>query len=195
MSQQGAAAHRVRAEPAVLVLGLPVGLEQEVADEVGDDEDREDLGPGHRRTLYTEAVRRRVVPCAVPGYARPMIGEREPGEPAAGTCLPAATRSTRRSRGGRWAPSTWLAAGDGREVAIKRLVDLRQAARFEIEARLLARLQHPRIARVLDHFQDPGGSYLVMELVRGSDLGEVIAGRGKPGPAGRAGGRICDPGL
>jgi len=70
---------------------------------------------------------------------------------------------------------------DGIEVAIKQLVDLRQAARFEIEARLLARLQHPRIARVLDHFQDPEGSYLVMELVRGSDLGQVIADEGNPG--------------
>jgi hypothetical protein len=72
-------------------------------------------------------------------------------------------------------------SGDGTEVAIKQLVDLRQAARFEIEARLLARLQHPRIARVLDHFQDPEGSYLVMELVRGSDLGQVIADEGDPG--------------
>ena len=110
-----------------------------------------------------------------------MIGEREPGEPAAGDLLAGGyTVDAPISRGAMGA--VYLAhAGDGREVAIKRLVDLRQAARFEIEARLLARLQHPRIARVLDHFQDPGGSYLVMELVRGSDLGEVIAGEGNPG--------------
>jgi hypothetical protein len=69
----------------------------------------------------------------------------------------------------------------GREVAIKRLVDIRQAARFEIEARLLARLEHPRIARILDHFQDSGGSYLVMELVVGADLGDELGKRGAPG--------------
>ena len=33
---------------------------------------------------------------------------------------------------------------EGREVAVKRLLDVRHAARFEIEARLLASLSHPR---------------------------------------------------
>jgi len=70
---------------------------------------------------------------------------------------------------------------EDRPVAIKRLTDVRQAARFEIEARLLARLRHPRIARVTDHFLDEEGNYLVMELVEGADLGEVLAGRGDPG--------------
>jgi predicted Ser/Thr protein kinase len=103
------------------------------------------------------------------------------GEPATGSRLADSyTIDAPISRGAMGA--VYLArADDGSEVAIKRLVDLRQAARFEIEARLLARLQHPRIARVLDHFQDHGGSYLVMELVRGSDLGEVIADQGDPG--------------
>lgn len=110
-----------------------------------------------------------------------MIGEREPGEPTAGERL--AGRYTIEgpiSHGAMGA--VYRAASDGGdEVAIKRLVDLRQAARFEIEARLLARLQHPRIARVLDHFQHAGGSYLVMELVRGADLGQVISAQGDPG--------------
>jgi eukaryotic-like serine/threonine-protein kinase len=75
----------------------------------------------------------------------------------------------------------------GRRVAVKRLTDVRQAARFEIEARLLARLEHPRIARVIDHFADEEGNYLVMELVEGSDLGEALAQRGDPGlPVGEA---------
>jgi hypothetical protein len=70
---------------------------------------------------------------------------------------------------------------DGDVVAIKRLTDVSQAARFEIEARLLARLDHPRIARVLDHFHDDAGNYLVMELVEGTNLGEVLSERGAPG--------------
>jgi len=71
-------------------------------------------------------------------------------------------------------------AGD-REVALKRLFDLRQATHFDIEARLLSRLRHPRVVEVLDHFQDDSGMYVVMELVRGEDLGRTLARRGDPG--------------
>jgi tRNA A-37 threonylcarbamoyl transferase component Bud32/putative methionine-R-sulfoxide reductase with GAF domain len=70
---------------------------------------------------------------------------------------------------------------EGRRVAVKRLVDRRQAARFEIEARLLTRLRHPRVVRVLEHLQDETGKYLVMELIEGSDLAAVLRARGSPG--------------
>jgi Protein kinase domain/GAF domain len=69
----------------------------------------------------------------------------------------------------------------GEEVAVKRLLDIRLSARFEIEARLLASLRHPRVVRVIDHFQDETGHYLVMELVKGADLGEILKQRGDPG--------------
>jgi putative methionine-R-sulfoxide reductase with GAF domain len=69
----------------------------------------------------------------------------------------------------------------GEEVALKRLLDPRQAARFEIEARLLASLRHPRVVRVTDHAQDDEGLFIVMELVRGTDLGAVLTARGDPG--------------
>jgi hypothetical protein len=71
--------------------------------------------------------------------------------------------------------------GDGASVAVKRLLDPRDAARFEIEARLLSQLSHPRVVKVLDHFSDPSGSYLVMELVAGPDLVELVNERGDPG--------------
>jgi Protein kinase domain/GAF domain len=71
----------------------------------------------------------------------------------------------------------------GRAVAIKRLVDPAQADRFEIEARLLARLRHPRVVRVLEHLDDPTGKYLVMELVEGPDLAALMRERGSPGLA------------
>jgi eukaryotic-like serine/threonine-protein kinase len=67
------------------------------------------------------------------------------------------------------------ASGD--EVAVKRLIDPRGAARFEIEARLLAQLRHPRVVRVRDHFTDGEGSFLVMDLVRGPSLAELLAER------------------
>jgi eukaryotic-like serine/threonine-protein kinase len=70
---------------------------------------------------------------------------------------------------------------DGWEVALKQLVDRSQSARFEIEARLLARLSHPRVVRVIDHFQDGERKYLVMELVNGTDLGALLREKGDPG--------------
>jgi predicted Ser/Thr protein kinase len=72
-------------------------------------------------------------------------------------------------------------SGDGELVAIKQLLDRRHSTRFEIEARLLARLRHPRVVRVVDHFDDGEGSYLVMELVRGTDLNAHLHERGSPG--------------
>ncbi len=47
MSEEGAAALASGAEPSVLVRGLPVGLEQEVAGQVRQQQHDEGLGPGH----------------------------------------------------------------------------------------------------------------------------------------------------
>ncbi len=69
----------------------------------------------------------------------------------------------------------------GQEVAVKRLLDVRHAARFEIEARLLASLSHPRVVKVLDHSSDDQGLYIVMELVHGVDLGALLKRNGDPG--------------
>jgi Protein kinase domain/GAF domain len=70
---------------------------------------------------------------------------------------------------------------DGRPVAIKRLLDTRHVARFEIEARLLSTLQHPGVVNVIDYFTHPTGVYLVMEMIEGKDLGVVLRERGNPG--------------
>jgi predicted Ser/Thr protein kinase len=69
----------------------------------------------------------------------------------------------------------------GTEVALKHLTDRRHSERFEVEARLLSVLSHPRVVRVLEYFQDETGQYLVMELVEGTDLGAVLKERGNPG--------------
>jgi hypothetical protein len=70
---------------------------------------------------------------------------------------------------------------NGAPVAVKRLSDVRHAARFEIEARLLAQLRHPRVVRVIDYFQDDSGQYIVMQLVEGADLGGMLKQHGRPG--------------
>jgi WD40 repeat protein/serine/threonine protein kinase len=62
-----------------------------------------------------------------------------------------------------------------REVAIK--VILPQYAnqpyfirRFETEAQLVARLEHPHIVPLYDYWREPTGAYLVMRYVRGGNL-------------------------
>lgn len=72
-------------------------------------------------------------------------------------------------------------ADDGTPVAIKRLLDTRHVARFEIEARLLASLNHPRVVNVMDYFTAETGVYLVMEMIKGDDLGAILKERGNPG--------------
>ena len=71
-----------------------------------------------------------------------------------------------------------------REVAIKLLrterLDSRKATkRFEIEAKALAKLNHPNIVQVLDFGEHDGTPYLVMEYVPGGTLKKQL---GKPLP-------------
>src|SRR5437763_1027509 len=48
---------------------------------------------------------------------------------------------------------------------------------FEREARLLARLSHPALPRVSDHFTEDEGQFLVMQFVGGPDLEEMRRAR------------------
>lgn len=59
-----------------------------------------------------------------------------------------------------------------KELLLKKLV-LQQA--FEREARVLAHLRHPALPRVIDHFVEGRGQYLVMEYIEGDDLAELLA--------------------
>ena len=111
-----------------------------------------------------------------------MIGENQTPELEQGTVL--AGRYTIEgpiSSGGMAAVFAARDAHDGARVAVKHMSEPRHAVRFEIEARLLAGLDHSRVVRILDHFRDEGGTYLVMELVAGNDLGRVLRERGDPG--------------
>ena len=50
--------------------------------------------------------------------------------------------------------------------------------RFEAEAQLVARLEHPNIVPVYDYWREPGLAYVVMRLVGGSSLRDLLdAGR------------------
>jgi hypothetical protein len=82
------------------------------------------------------------------------------------------------SAGGMGAVYRGRRLADGADVALKVLLEQRNAARFAIEARLLSRLRHPRVVRVLDHVTDGDRQCLVMELVRGRSLALELADRG-----------------
>jgi serine/threonine protein kinase len=69
----------------------------------------------------------------------------------------------------------------GAEVALKQSSNPLHDQRFEAEARLLSSLQHPRVVKIIDHFAESSGQYLVMELVRGIELGRLLKTRGDPG--------------
>ena len=63
----------------------------------------------------------------------------------------------------------------GREVAIKQIRSELASQpefirRFEAEARLIARIEHPHIVPLIDFWRDPDSAYLVMRLLRGDTL-------------------------
>jgi serine/threonine protein kinase len=53
---------------------------------------------------------------------------------------------------------------------------------FEREAILLARLRHPNLPKVFDHFDEGTSQFLVMEYILGSDLEQLLVERGRPFP-------------
>ena len=73
----------------------------------------------------------------------------------------------------------------GSAVALKRTFfadDEMLGGAFEREARTLARLRHPVLPKVSDHFLESGEQYLVMEHIAGDDLAKRLEGAQKPFP-------------
>jgi serine/threonine protein kinase len=69
-------------------------------------------------------------------------------------------------------------------VALKEtfFADERLRKQFEREARLLARLHHPALPRVSDHFSEGDGQFLVMQYIPGDDLSEMMNRKSGPFP-------------
>ncbi len=82
----------------------------------------------------------------------------------------------------------YLAQRDGRDmVVVKEAVVPASACEqsrgkaaelFAREAQFLARLNHPRIARVEDHFVEGGRNYLLLEYLQGQDLRQLVKQHG-----------------
>lgn len=67
----------------------------------------------------------------------------------------------------------------GREVAIKVILPLYAnqpdfIRRFETEAQIVARLEHPHIVPLFDYWRDSDGAYLVMRYLRGGNLAHLL---------------------
>ena len=128
--------------------------------------------------------------------AGPLAGQTGPGAPRpdtalAGWQLGGWTLARPLGQGGMG--TVWLARrSDGRfegSAAVKllnlALLDRVGAARFQREGTVLARLNHPNIARLLDAGVTPGGQpYLVLEYVEGERLDRWCDGR-RLGPEAR----------
>jgi WD40 repeat protein/DNA-binding XRE family transcriptional regulator len=71
--------------------------------------------------------------------------------------------------------------GVGREVAVKVILPVYAnrpefIRRFETEAQIVARLEHPHIVPLYDYWREPDGAYLVMRYMRGGSLQAALAG-------------------
>src|SRR5664279_971007 len=71
----------------------------------------------------------------------------------------------------------------GRDVAIKVILPEHAnqpefVRRFEIEAQLIARLEHPHIVPLYDYWRDPTGAYLVMRWLPSSLYSALERGHG-----------------
>src|SRR5436190_2535283 len=55
-------------------------------------------------------------------------------------------------------------------------------AAFEREARILGRLRHPVLPKVIDHFAENGDQFLVMEHISGDDLAKRLENATEPFP-------------
>ncbi len=70
--------------------------------------------------------------------------------------------------------------GIEREVAIKIILPEHAnrpefVRRFETEAQLVARLEHPHIVPLYDYWRDPDGAYLVMRYLRGGSMRDSLS--------------------
>ena len=67
----------------------------------------------------------------------------------------------------------------GRDVAIKQIrKELASQPdfirRFEVEAQLIARVEHPHVVPLIDYWRDPDSAYLVMRWLRGGTLNQSL---------------------
>ncbi|MGH6961717.1 MAG: protein kinase domain-containing protein [Dongiaceae bacterium] len=118
---------------------------------------------------------REPVPTPTPQVAREEIGR----EDLSGRAIRGYALSERIGAGGFGVVYRAVQPLVEREVAVK--IILPEYAdhpdfirRFEAEAQLVARLEHPHIVPLYDYWREPGVAYLVMRLLRGGSVGAML---------------------
>jgi DNA-binding XRE family transcriptional regulator len=127
--------------------------------------------PGDSGNL--EGLETRVVAAAA---AAPTIGHTLPGQ-LIGTTRRGYRFVTLLGTGGFGAVYRAEQTSVGRDVAIKVVHpqlanDLEFVRRFEVEAELVARLEHPHIVPLYDFWREPGAAFMVMRYLRGGSLAD-----------------------
>src|SRR5690606_34292974 len=141
-----------------------------------------------RRTIGLSAGRPVDFPDPVPILPRPMA-DVAPSDP------PTSATVVEELRSGRYAVTKTLGGGgqggtleavdkrDGRLVAVKRFrikgaESWKDVELAEREARVLSSLDHPSLPRYIEHFEESGALYLVMEKIEGETLRELSRRQG-----------------
>nr|WP_192774807.1 serine/threonine-protein kinase [Nonomuraea africana] len=96
--------------------------------------------------------------------------------------VPGYTESRELGHGGAGRVMLATRDADRLPVAIKHLSDPELIERFRAEAVLIAGLNSPHIARLLEYVEDDEGAAIVMELVDGVTLRRLLAHEGATGP-------------
>ena len=112
------------------------------------------------------------------------VGAAPAADLAPGTVLGKYRVVRRIAGGGMGAVHEAIHTGINKPVALKTMspmlaADPRSATRFLREAAAASRLDHPHVVDVTDFGTDNGVSYLVMELLRGQDLGGLLSREGE----------------
>ena len=136
--------------------------------------------PAHRPSARRHQLRLQLGHPRLRPQPRLRAGGREMMRVACATA--ASSSSARSGEGAQGRTFDGVDKRDGQPVAIKRF-DVRGAASWkdvelaEREARVLQSLSHPKLPRYVDHFEEDGALYLVMEKIEGESLA-VLRKRG-----------------
>ncbi len=139
--------------------------------------------PAPDRAAFLKAARAELAIDRLPAPPEPPLSPSPQRRPTKGTPTPQALRGydlrEQLGLGGFGAVYRAAQPAVGREVAIK-IIRPEYAnhpdfiRRFEAEAQLVARLEHPYIVPLYDYWREPDGAYLVMRYVRGGSLDAAL---------------------
>jgi WD40 repeat protein/transcriptional regulator with XRE-family HTH domain len=156
-------ASRQIAERIAVALGIPL-------------EERAAFVRAAREVVVEPALTREPTPSRTPTLSPEEVGS----EDLSGRAIRSYQLGERIGVGGFGAVYRAVQPGIEREVAVK-LILPRYAdhpdfiRRFETEARVIARLEHPHIVPLYDYWRDPGFAFLVMRFLRGGSLADRLS--------------------